>query len=228
MNRPRIGVTGARRRGRLLWLGAAVSLLIHGARPVRITAPFHREDFAKLDGLIIGGGDDIGATLYGAEPIPDIRIDAERDAMELDALSLLWDTEIPILGICRGSQMLNIFLGGRLHQDIYTVYDSAPKMRTALPRKTVTLEAGTKLARIIDKPTITVNSLHHQSVDHPGEGLRIAGRDEYGIVQAVEHITCPFRLGVQWHPELLFYRHAHRQLFRAFVEAAKAARPADV
>lgn len=227
MIRPVIGVTGGRGRGRISWLCAAFSLWLHGARAVRITAPkdshapFDPAVVAGLDGLVIGGGDDIGATIYGAEPTPDVRLDPARDALELSALKTLWERKIPILGICRGSQMLNIFAGGNLHQDIYTAFAEVPMIHTPLPRKHVTLESGTRLEAVIGRGTVTVNALHHQSVDRLGDGFRVAARDEYGIVQATEHQGSVFRVGVQWHPEFLFYRRAHRRLFAALVTAAR-------
>jgi len=227
VTRPVIGVTGGRGRGRFSWLCAAFSLRLHGARAVRITAArdarhphFDPAVVGGLDGLVIGGGDDIGATIYGAEPTPDVRLDPARDALELAALEAVWDTPIPILGICRGSQMLNIFAGGNLHQDIYTAFEEVPRIHTPLPRKHVTLEPGTRLERIIGAGTVTVNALHHQSVDRLGDGFTVAARDEFGIVQATEHQGPVFRIGVQWHPEFLFYRRAHRRLFAALVQAA--------
>ncbi len=219
--RPRIGVTGPTGRGFALWAFAALSLWLRGGRPRRITPPYRAEDFEGLDGLLIGGGDDIGATLYGAEPAPDIRIDPDRDRLELNALERLWATDLPILGICRGSQMINVYRGGTLHQDIYEVYLTAPRMRTPLPRKRVALEGGTRLREIVGAERIVVNAIHHQAVDRLGEGLRVAARDEHAIVQAVEDPSGPFRMGVQWHPEFLFYRRSHWRLFGAFVAAAR-------
>ncbi len=222
MSRPVIGVTTSKGRGWRLWAFAALSLRLHGAQPVRLTAPFVAEQFSGLDGLVIGGGDDIGATLYDAMPAPNVRIDPDRDAMEQNALSHLWETDTPILGICRGAQMLNVFRGGRLHADIYDVYQSAPRMRTPLPRKRVDLVDGSRVRRIVEEDCIIVNALHHQSVDTLGDGLQIAGLDEHGIVQAIEFAGEQFRIGVQWHPEFLFYRKAHRRLFRALVSATIA------
>ncbi|MGF1473937.1 MAG: gamma-glutamyl-gamma-aminobutyrate hydrolase family protein [Geminicoccaceae bacterium] len=221
MSKPVIGVTGAKRRAVQLWWFAALSLRLQGARPVKIVPPLRPERLERLDGLLIGGGDDIGADLYGGMPVPDVRIDPERDELEHAALEHFWPTGIPIMGICRGSQMMNVFMGGTLHQDIYKVYTDAKRMRTPLPRKCVELGEDSELREIIGQPTITVNSLHHQSVDRPGEGMRIAAKDEQGIVQAVEMPGPRFRIGVQWHPEFLFYRRGHRRLFRAFGEAAR-------
>lgn len=226
MRRPRpvIGVTGPRGRHRLLWWFTALSLALHGARPRRITPPADPEAFSGLDGLVIGGGDDITPVLYGGEPAPGVRLDPDRDALELEALRQVWDSEIPVMGICRGAQMLNVFRGGRLHQDIYETYADAPRLRTPLPRKQVTLADGSRLAAIIDRSCIVVNALHHQSIDEAGEQMAVVGHDDYGIVQAVEHEGERFRVGVQWHPEFLFYRRAHRRLFGALVEAARGAR----
>lgn len=224
MSRPVVGVTGAKGRGWLLWVFSWFSLLLQGARGVRLSAPFEAERFEGLDALLIGGGDDIGATIYGGEAAPEIRIDPERDELELKALEMLWDRDIPIMGICRGSQMLNVFRGGRLHADIYETYEDAPRMRTPLPLKHVTVEPGTRLAGIIGYEAFRVNAIHHQSVSELGDGMQVAARDRYGIVQAVEYAGRRFRVGVQWHPEFLFYKRPHRRLFRAFVTAAKKRR----
>lgn len=220
MSRPRIGVTGGRRGGRAMWFCAWLSLRLHGARPVRLQPPLDAGALDRLDGLLIGGGDDIGATVYDALPAPDVRIDPERDAMELEALGALWESDVPIMGICRGAQMMNVYLGGRLHQDIYSRYQGVPRIRTPLPRKRVSLRADTRLADIVGESSLVVNSLHHQSVDTLGWDLRVAAKDDWGIVQAIEHVGPRFRIGVQWHPEMLFYRAVHRRLFRAFVHAA--------
>ena len=150
-----------------------------------------------------------------------VRLDPARDELESDVLRGSFGRGIPILGICRGSQMLNVVLGGTLHQDAYEVYDSR-HYRTILPRKRVQIGEETLLARSARATCLYVNALHSQSVDRLGEGLRVAARDDGGMVQAVERISDPFALGVQWHPEHLIYRRAHRRLFRSLVAAAKA------
>ncbi len=221
MIRPIIGVTGGRRRGRILGAFASLSLWLHGARYRRLIPPLDLTQLDGLHGVIIGGGDDIGATLYDGVPAPDVRIDKDRDEMEQQILWTLWSRQTPILGICRGAQMINVFLGGRLHQDIYAAYADAPRMRTPLPRKSVDLEQNSYLRSVIGEDSITVNSLHSQSISGLGEEPSISARDEYGIVQAVEWTGKRFRVGVQWHPELLFYRSAHRRLFREFVAQAR-------
>lgn len=219
--RPVIGVTGPKGRGHAMFWFAALGLRLFGARPRRITPPMEADQLSGLDGLLIGGGDDIGAEIYGGMPVPDVRIDPSRDALELSALDIALPKRVPVLGICRGAQMLNVALGGTLNQDIYEVYRQAPRMWTVLPRKHVQLEPGTTLRGLIGMETVTVNSLHNQSVKELGRGLRISGTDEHGIVQAIEHTGETFRIGVQWHPEFLIYRKPHRRLFGAFVEACR-------
>ncbi len=227
MSKGIVGVTTSQNRGWLLWIFAALSLRLQGLKPVRITAPFETHKFDHLDGLIVGGGDDIGATLYGALPAPDIRIDPERDDLEIKALEFVWERDIPILGICRGAQMLNVYRGGSLHQDIYQAFEGVPRIRTPLPRKVVGLVEGSRLQRVVEKDQMVVNALHHQSVNTLGDGMTIAATDEYEIVQAIEYEGHRFRVGVQWHPEFLFYRSAHRRLFAAFATEAKRAAMED-
>ncbi|WP_445501021.1 gamma-glutamyl-gamma-aminobutyrate hydrolase family protein [Microvirga sp. G4-2] len=191
-----------------------------GARSVRLVPgePLPEE---PLQGLVIGGGDDIGAEIYGGQVLPDVRIDPERDKMELSLLKAALPEQLPILGICRGSQMINVALGGTLHTDIYEVYVQAPKMRTVLPKKRVAIEQDSRLDRILRCNPCLVNALHHQSVDRLGEGLKIAARDESGIVQAIENEKAPFLIGVQWHPELLVWKKPQQRLFAALVRAAE-------
>lgn len=227
MSRPVIGISTSARFS-WSWPFLAFSVWLAGGSAVRITPDRQRVDLDALDGLLVGGGDDIGAELYGATPVLNTRIDPARDAMEVSLLERFWGLErFPILGVCRGAQIMNVFRGGTLHGDIYEVYVAAPKMRTVLPKKLVDIEPGSHLERIVGVGELTVNSLHHQSVDRLGQGLTIAARESNGVVQAVEAAGEAFRIGVQWHPEFLFFRSAHARLFRCLIEAAKPSLAAE-
>ena len=196
-----------------------------GGKAVRLT-PGDAPPETPLDALIIGGGDDIGAELYGGEVLPDVRIDPERDELELQLLASALPQGLPILGICRGAQMINIALGGTLHTDIFEAYGEARRMRTVLPRKTIRIVPDSRLDRILQCNPCRINALHHQSVDRIGRGLRVVAQDEAGVVQAIETTGSAFLLGVQWHPELLVWKKPHQRLFAALAEAARGvARP---
>lgn len=218
--KPRIGVTVSKRGGWRSLLMNRLALWRAGAAAVRFVAG-DTISVDGLSGLIIGGGDDIGAELYGGTPVPDVRIDPERDRLELALLEKALAAGLPVLGICRGAQILNVHLGGTLHTDIHEIYQDAPKMRTVLPRKTVTLEADSHLAQVLHCNPCRVNALHHQSIDRLGSGLRVVGRDEAGVVQAVEAKGSVFLIGVQWHPELLVFSRSQQRLYRALIAAAR-------
>lgn len=223
MRRPLVGVTTSRRGGWRSYPFHALALWRAGATPVRLVAG-HRHDPTRFDALVIGGGDDIGAELYGGEVTPDIRIDPERDRLEIDMLHPALQARMPVLGICRGAQMINVALGGTLHTDIHAVYEAAPRMRTVLPKKLVRIDPASRLAGIMRCDPCRVNALHHQSVDRLGKGLGVVARDEAGIVQAIEGGGEAFVLGVQWHPELLPLRSPQQRLFTALVDAARRPR----
>ena len=220
--RPRIGVSTSRRAGWFMWQCNRLAVARAGGRAVRLY-PGGPRPLDELDGLIIGGGDDITATLYGGEIDPAIRIDAKRDRLELDLLEQASARGWPVLGICRGAQMINVFFGGSLHTDIYAIYKEAPRLRTVLPRKTVHIEEGSKLAEILGSSSCRVNALHHQSVDRLGRGLRVVARDQIGIVQGIEACDREFMVGVQWHPEFLVADAGQQGLFGALVRAAEPA-----
>ena len=225
MTRPVIGVTTSSRSGWRIFPLVAFNIWLAGGRAVRWGVG-RKADVSATDGIVIGGGDDIAPDFYGGRLVASARLDPERDRLEHDLCRAALDRDIPVLGICRGSQMLNVALGGDLHQDAFSVYETSRRYRTILPRRCVEVVPGTRLHGITGGAVMYVNALHSQSVAELGDGLRVAARDEGGMVQAIERLSDPFALGVQWHPEHLFYRRGHRRIFRALVDAAAAHREA--
>lgn len=217
--RPRIAVTTSARSGWRIFPLVALNVWLAGGRAVR-WGTGRAADLATVDGLVIGGGDDISPTLYGGEIRAEVRLDPARDALERRLAEEALGRGIPVLGICRGAQMLNVALGGTLHADAYAAYPGSRRYRTILPRRRVRACAGTLLEGITERAEMQVNALHSQAVDRLGTGLRVAAEDEGGMIQAIERPGPPFALGVQWHPEHLFYQRAQRRLFAALAQAA--------
>ena len=221
--KPRIGVTVSRRSGWRIFPLVALNVWLAGGRAVKWQTG-READARTVDGVIIGGGDDISPDLYGGEIVSSARLDPDRDALERRVIEAAFQQNKPILGICRGSQMLNVVLGGTLHQDAYLTFPMSDYVKTILPRKTIEVAPGSRLAGLTGTAPMRINALHTQAVDGLGRGLRVAARDRGGMVQAIERLRDPFALGVQWHPEHLFYARRQRRLFRALVTAAAAGR----
>ncbi len=183
-------------------------------------------DTEPLDGVVITGGHDVEPTLYKAEAEVRGHYDPERDAFESAVIQRALDDGTPLLGICRGAQLLNVRLGGTLFQDLRKRRHKTSKRRTLLPLKTLCVESGSRLEAILGDADIRINSLHNQSIDRLGEGLTVSGRDLDDIVQAVEQREHRFLFGVQWHPEFLLYAARQRRLFHELVDASRAYRSA--
>lgn len=220
-DRPLVGVTGPDRPWSPGWWCAAHALWRAGGRPVRLTAA-RPESPAPLDAVIIGGGDDISPALYRAPENPARRLDPARDAFELRVLDTALARGLPILGICRGAQLLNVVHGGTLHADIRTRRRHPPHRATLRARRPVAVRHDSRLATILGARRIRVNSLHRQAVRGLGRGLRAVARDRDNIVQAIEAADGGPVMGVQWHPEYLFLRRDQARLFAALVTACAA------
>ncbi|HKY95516.1 MAG TPA: gamma-glutamyl-gamma-aminobutyrate hydrolase family protein [Kiloniellales bacterium] len=220
VRRPLIGVTTTLRGGWRGFLFNRMTLRLAGAEAKRLHAA-QKHSVAGLHGLVIGGGDDIGSELYGGKPVPDIRIDPARDELELELLEQADANHLPVLGICRGAQMLNVHRGGALHTDVHEIYETAPRGRTILPLRQIKIEPDSRLSALMGRRLCRANVLHHQSISRLGRGLHAVAHDSFGIVQAIEMRGHRFLFGVQWHPELLFYSPPHLRLFQALVSAAR-------
>ncbi len=146
--------------------------------------------------------------------------DPRRDDLERRLLDGALSRGIPILGICRGMQLLNVQLGGTLHEDVAGFYVEFPQVRTVLPRKLVQIDPESRLARVIGNAPCNVNALHHQAIRGLGEGLSIVARENNGIAQAIEQRSARFVIGVQWHPEYIPQHRRQQALFEALVDAA--------
>jgi putative glutamine amidotransferase len=204
-----------------MWWFNRAALRRAGGRAERL-CPGDAVDIARYDGLVIGGGDDIDAALYGGDIEPAIRIDRERDALELGLLEGALGRGLPVLGICRGAQMINVFRGGTLHESIYDAYEGIPRRRSPLPSKSIDIQSGSRLHALLRRDRDRVNALHHQSIDTLGAGLQVVARDCFGIVQAIEDSAERFLLGVQWHPEYMIGSRGQQRLFAALVAAARS------
>ena len=222
MSRPLIGITTSDYKSQLAWGFDWFAVWRHGGRPLRLSPS--RPLPEHLDGLIIGGGDDIQAHLYGGEVQLDVRLDPARDELELSLLNRFIPQNTPVLGICRGAQLINVHLGGTLDPDIYTTHEGLKRRRTVLPRKTVDIVGGSQLYQLLGVTWCRVNSLHHQAVNQAGKGIKIVARDRDGLVQGIESEAHDFLIGVQWHPEWLIFNRPQQRLIRALVKAAKAPR----
>lgn len=171
--------------------------------------------------VIIGGGDDIQPMLYGLAAKQSARYDAARDELELNVFRLAASAGVPILGICRGAQLINIALGGNLHQDIRPLRNKTPNKNSLIPVKHALLRQNSRIKEIFGRDSIKVNSLHHQAIDRLGEGLQPGAHDHDEFIQAVEDPRHAFFIGVQWHPEYLPYLTSQRSLFAAFAAAIR-------
>lgn len=177
---------------------------------------------ARLDGLVLAGGGDLDPALYSATPHPKTgRISSRRDAAELAALDAALGAGLPILGICRGLHVLNVFLGGTLHQHIPDItghhgHLPGPALFGSQPLR---VEPASHLAKILDCDSAPVPCHHHQAVDRLGAGLVVSARSDDGTIEAVELPSHPFAVGVQWHAE----ESEDDRVFLAFTEAAGSA-----
>ncbi len=184
----------------------------------------------QLDGLCLAGGVDVDPAEYGESRHADLgSVDSPRDHTELLLAGWALEQDLPVLGICRGIQLLNVAAGGTLYQHIPAQVPGAVRHDHRLqerswetPSHAVHIEPGSRVAAMVGAEQILTNSFHHQSVKDVAPGFEVAGRAEDGVVEAIENRTKPFAVAVQWHPEGMFRSDTYaRRIFEAFVAACK-------
>lgn len=222
-NKPLIGVTTSARRGRFMWWCTRLGVMLAGGRAVRVTA-LNNYSFEKCNGYIISGGVDIDPSIYGQDNRGSVDVEPERDTLEKQVIEHAIKENKPLMGICRGSQMINVVKGGTLYQNAREFFEGFVPTDSVLgkifSRRKVTITEKGILYRLFEKdPELLVNSLHHQAVNKVGEGLHVVARDHLNIVQAIEATNSDkqFIIGMQWHPEFMLHTKANRKIFRALV-----------
>lgn len=218
--KPIVIVTGPHKTLRFGWWATRLMLWMQGLKGHYVTAqrnviPHH------VKGVIIGGGDDIQPRHYGLTGDAGAKYDAARDALELNIIKQAIACNLPLLGICRGAQLINVALGGNLHQDLRPLRQLTPNRNSIFPIKDALLESSSKIKHIMGTDRIRVNSLHNQAINNIGHTLELAATDEDKFTQAVENPQQDFVIGIQWHPEYMPYSTHQRQLFKAFSNAVR-------
>ncbi len=218
LRRPLIGITGNfGDKGCELAEGYFESVVRAGATPIVLPPLSDHEALVplvdRLDGLILSGGADLNPLFVGEEPSPLLgSINGHRDASELLLVRLAFDRQLPMLGICRGCQMLAAALGGSIWQDLSLSTDCPTRVKhsqqldRSYPSHTVRLEEGTLLQSLFNTDELAVNSFHHQAVRTTGPHLRVSAYAKDGIIEAIESTEHKSILGVQWHPEAFCLR----------------------
>jgi putative glutamine amidotransferase len=208
----RVVVTGSYKKSRTAWLFLRLILSFYKFKPIFV---HEKSGLPKsFDALIISGGIDICPKTYGEKtPFP---CNLARDEMELALLDFAVQKDLPVLGICRGMQLINVYFGGTLHPDINDLDLNRPHPNSPFPVNTIEILPLTKLRAILQTSSIKANALHHQAIKTLGADLRINAKDNNNIIQGIEH-SDKFLIGVQWHPEYLPYSSLHRRLFKSFL-----------
>ena len=186
-----------------------------------------KEIIDKLDGIIFTGGEDVSPLLFKEEPLKETRqISYDRDKMEMELLREAYEKKLPILGVCRGLQVINIFLGGSLYQDIPLQVKDAHGHVSILDLTegyhSINIMKDNRLFDIIGEEKIAVNSQHHQSIKDLGRDLKINCKSPDGIIEGIESIeTDRFLLALQFHPEVMVKDEKFLNIFASFTKICR-------
>jgi gamma-glutamyl-gamma-aminobutyrate hydrolase PuuD len=195
-----------------------VSLESLGARVVELRVGGEDVPVDALDGMLLSGGGDVEPGRFGQEKhAKTAGIDLERDELELRMVREALADGVPMLGICRGAQVLGVALGGTLAQDVPELSPNA--LSHADAQHAVTVACGSRVGEILGCERLEVNSCHHQANDSLGDGVRAVAWSDDNVIEAIEVADRPFVVGVQWHPERMS-DDRQSKLFAAFVSAA--------
>ena len=198
--------------------------------PIPIPSMLTEEDFldlySRLDGILFSGGGDVSLEYFNGSDHPRIgEVDKRRDTTEITLMRTAVNDGKPILGICRGAQVMNVALGGTLYTHIHDQlkgaldHDYPGDLRRVLVHP-VNVDETTRSAEIFGGTLLNVNSLHHQGLKDIAPSLRVAGHAPDGLVEVVEIPNHPYAVAVQWHPEWLTDQPAMQRLFKSFVDAS--------
>jgi putative glutamine amidotransferase len=203
-------------------MAGGVPILLPNAEDISQVEPL----FELLDGLMLTGGGDLHPSQFGQEPHPKLGETTQaRDNLELAAFRFMYEHQKPILGICRGLQVINVALGGTLHQDLsclpFSTLKHTDSDQSGRVFHNVSITDGSRLHSIVGANTIETNSSHHQVVDKLGQGLTATAFAPDGVLEAFEHSDYNFLISVQWHPERITDRDHSKKLFQAFADTAK-------
>lgn len=184
------------------------------------------QQIMAMDGIVFSGGQDVHPLRYGEEPSRFLEaVCSERDEYELEALKLAYALKKPILGICRGLQLINIAFGGTLYQDIghqipHQSIQHFQKAHKAVATHSVELVPKTLLASIFETNHLITNSFHHQAIKDLAHGFKVNAMTRDGVIEGIEREDSSFLVGVQWHPEMMIEKHPEMlKLFAAFVSS---------
>jgi len=184
----------------------------------------------RVDGLLFSGGPDLDPGVYGHERHPALGPDVDRasDEYELAILAAAAERDLPVLGICRGMQALNVSRGGTLHQHLpdITALDHLQGHEPHAPAHPAVVNPDSVLHRLTGARAVAVNSFHHQAADRIGAGLQVCAQAPDGTVEAIWDPAARFCLGIQWHAELMTHHAHHAGIVGGLVAAAGRAAPA--
>lgn len=226
----RIGVTASRTKEdpnvHRVTVNMTKAMAATGAEMVTLDYPLNIEEmervFPTLDGVIIAGGPDMHPKYYGQEIDPYCgEPDEERDELEVYLIHKAAAADLPMLGVCRGMQVINAALGGTLHQDVVHHMGIVHRQPEGiLYYHDILFDGDSVLRRLVSSERYPVNSFHHQAVNRLADGLKATAWNPDGLIEAYEKPGARFLMGVQWHPEVSYFNDSFsRRIFSVFLEA---------